>query len=108
MPNKLINLMEIESLGIWPINKQGEYYIMKLIGQGQYSKVYLSLGKDDQQYAIKIFKDSESFKNETSPLSDLIPSKHIVKLYSYGEGILERGYSIYSYKLFNVLTMKIL
>jgi serine/threonine protein kinase len=34
-------------------------------------------------------------------LKDLIPSKHIVKLYSFGEGILERGYSIYSYRLFN-------
>ena len=102
MLNKLINLMELECLGILHTNKQGEeYYIMKLIGQGQYSKVYLSLGKDNQQYAIKIFKDSESFRNETSRLSDLIPSKYIVKLYSYGEGILERGYSIYSYKLFN-------
>ena len=94
--------MELECLGILHTNKQGEeYYIMKLIGQGQYSKVYLSLGKDKQEYAIKIFKDAESFRNETSLLSDLIPSKHIVKLYSFGEGILERGYSIYSYKLFN-------
>ena len=94
--------MDLECLGILHTKKQGEeFYIMKLIGQGQYSRVYLSLGKDDQHYAIKIFKDIESFRNETSRLSDLIPSKHIVKLYSYGEGILERGYSIYSYKLFN-------
>ena len=94
--------MELECLGIMHTKKQGEeFYIMKLIGQGQYSRVYLSIGKDDQHYAIKIFKDIESFRNETSLLSELIPSKYIVKLYSYGEGILERGYSIYSYKLFN-------
>jgi len=94
--------MELECLGILHTKKQGEeFYIMKLIGQGQYSRVYLSLGKDDQQYAIKIYKDIESFRNETSRLSDLIPSKHIVKIYSFGEGILERGYSLYSYKLFN-------
>ena len=94
--------MELECLGILHTKKQGEeFYIMKLIGHGQYSRVYLSLGKDDQHYAIKIFKDIESFRNETSRLSDLIPSKHIVKLYSYGEGFLERGYSIFSYKLFN-------
>ena len=94
--------MDLECLGILHTNKQGEeFYIIKLIGQGQYSRVYLSLGKDDQHYAIKIFKDIESFRNETSRLSDLIPSKYIVKLYSFGEGILERGYSVYSYKLFN-------
>ena len=94
--------MEHECLGILHTQKQGEeFYIMKLIGQGQYSRVYLSLGKDDQHYAIKIYKDIESFRNETSRLSDLIPSKHIVKIFSSGEGILERGYSIYSYKLFN-------
>lgn len=94
--------MELECLGILHTKKQGEeFYIMKLIGQGQYSRVYLSLGKDDQHYAIKIFKDLESYRIETSILSELIPSKYIVKLYSHGEGILERGYSIYSYKLFN-------
>ena len=94
--------MELECLGILHTKNQGEeFYIMKLIGQGQYSRVYLSLGKDNQHYAIKIFKDIESFRNETSRLSEIISSKHIVKLYSYGEGILERGYSIYSYKLFN-------
>ena len=94
--------MELECLGILHTKKQGEeFYIMKLIGQGQYSRVYLSLGKDDQHYAIKIYKDIESFRNETSRLSDLIPSKHIVKIFSSGEGVLERGYSIYSYKLFN-------
>ena len=94
--------MELECLGILHTKKQGEeFYIMKLIGHGQYSRVYLSLGKDDQHYAIKIFKDIESYRNETSRLSDLVPSKHIVKLYSYGEGVLERGYSIFSYKLFN-------
>ena len=94
--------MDLECLGILHTSKQGEeFYIIKLIGEGQYSRVYLSLGKDDQHYAIKIFKDIESFRNETSLLSDLIPSKYIVKLYSFGEGILERGYSVYSYKLFN-------
>ena len=97
--------MELECLGILHTKKQGEeFYIMKLIGQGQYSRVYLSLGKDDQHYAIKLYKDTDSFRNEISRLSDIIPSKHIVKIYSYGEGILERGYSIYSYKLFNHFT----
>ena len=94
--------MELECLGILHTNKQGEeFYIIKLIGQGQYSRVYLALGKDDQHYAIKIFKDIVSYRNETSRLRDLIPSKYIVKLFSFGEGVLERGYSVYSYKLFN-------
>lgn len=94
--------MELECLGILHTKKQGEeFYIMKLIGQGQYSWVYLALGKDEQHYAIKIYTDRDSFRNETSRLNDLIPYKHIVKIYSSGEGILERGYSIFSYKLFN-------
>jgi RIO-like serine/threonine protein kinase len=74
--------MDLNYLGILHTKKQGEeFYIIKLIGEGQYSRVYLSLGKDDQHYAIKIFKDNDSYRNETSRLSELSPSKHIVKLY---------------------------
>lgn len=94
--------MELECLGLLHTkNYNEEFCLLKCIGEGQYSRVYLSLGKDNQHYAIKLFNDVESYLNETSRISELIPSKHIVKLYSFGEGILERGYSEYSYKLFN-------
>ena len=74
---------------------------MKQIGEGATSIVFLALDKDKKEYAVKLYKNSESYLNEISRLRTLIPSKYIVKLISYGQGHLERGYSYYSFKLFN-------
>ena len=88
-------------LGILLTKKGTELYIMKKIGEGATSLVFLSLDKDNKEYAVKLYKNSESYLNEISRLRTLIPSKYIVKLISYGQGHLERGYSYNSYKLFN-------
>lgn len=88
-------------LGILLTKKGTELYIMKQIGEGATSIVFLALDKDKKEYAVKLYKNSESYLNEISRLRTLIPSKYIVKLISYGQGHLERGYSYYSFKLFN-------
>ena len=88
-------------LGILLTKKGTEISIMKQIGEGATSVVYLSLDKDNKEYAVKLYKNSESYLNEISRLRSLTPSKYIVKLISYGQGHLERGYSYYTYKLFN-------
>ena len=88
-------------LGILLTKKGTELYILKLIGEGATSFVYLSLDKDHKEYAIKLYKNSQSYSNEISRFRNLAPSKYIVKLISNGQGHLERGYSYNSYKLFN-------
>ena len=88
-------------LGILLTKKGTEISIMKQIGEGATSIVYLALDKDNKEYAVKLYKNSESYLNEISRLRSLTPSKYIVKLISYGQGHLERGYSYYTYKLFN-------
>ena len=88
-------------LGILIAKKGTEFLILKRIGKGATSIVFLAIDKDGKEYAIKLYLDSESYSNEVSRLRSLNPSKYIVKLISYGQGHLERGYSYYSYKLFN-------
>ena len=88
-------------LGILLTKKGTKISIMKQIGEGATSIVYLALDKDNKEYAVKLYKNSESYLNEISRLRSLTPSKYIVKLISYGQGHLERGYSYYTYKLFN-------
>ena len=88
-------------LGILLTKKGTELYIIKPIGEGATSIVYLSLDKDKKEYAVKLYKNSESYSNEISRLRNLTQSKYIVKLISSGQGHLERGYSYNSYKLFN-------
>ena len=88
-------------LGILLTKKGNEIYIMKQIGEGATSIVYLCLDKDRKEYAVKLYKNSESYSNEVSRLRSLNPSKYIVKLIASGQGHLERGYSYFSYKLFN-------
>ena len=88
-------------LGILLTKKGNEFYIMKQIGEGATSIVYLCLDKDRKEYAIKLYKNSESYSNEVSRMRSLNPSKYIVKLIASGQGHLERGYSYFSYKLFN-------
>lgn len=88
-------------LGILLTKKGTELYIIKQIGEGATSFVYLALDKDKKEFAVKLYKNSESYVNEVSRLRSLNPSKYIVKLISCGQGHLERGYSYYNYKLFN-------
>ena len=48
--------MELECVGLLHTkNYNEEFCLLKCIGEGQYSRVYLSLGKDNQHYAIKLF-----------------------------------------------------
>ena len=94
--------MEKENyLGILLTKNNTELYIIKYIGEGATSYVYLALDKSKKEYALKLYKNSESYFNEINKLRKIFPSKFIVKLISNGQGFLERGYSFYSYKLFN-------
>jgi serine/threonine protein kinase len=88
-------------LGILLTKKGTQLYIKKPIGEGATSIVYLAVDKDGKEYAVKLYKQSESYSNEVSRLRNLTSSKYIVKVISYGQGRLERGYSYNSYKLFN-------
>lgn len=88
-------------LGILLTKKGTELYIIKPIGEGATSIVYLSVDKDKKEYAVKLYKKAESYSNEISRFRNLTQSKYIVKLISSGQGHLERGYSYNSYKLFN-------
>ena len=84
------------------MTKKGtELYIIKPIGEEATSIVYLAIDKDKKEYAVKLYKNSESYSNEVSRFRNLTQSKYIVKLISSGQGYLERGYSYNSYKLFN-------
>ena len=94
--------MEQENyLGILLTKNNTELYIIKYIGEGATSYVYLALDKSKKEYALKLYKNSESYFNEINKLKKIFPSKFIVKLISNGQGFLERGYSYFSYKLFN-------
>ena len=94
--------MEQENfLGILLTKNGIELYIIKHIGEGATSFVYLAIDKYKREYALKLYKNSESYFNEINKLRNILPSKYIVKLISSGQGHLQRGYSYYSYKLFN-------
>ena len=53
-------------LGILLTKKGTELYIIKPIGEGATSIVYLSIDKDKKEYAVKLYKNSESYSNEIS------------------------------------------
>ena len=88
-------------LGILLTKNGSKYYIIKHIGEGATSFVYLALDKYKREYALKLYTNSESYFNEINKLKNISPSEYIVKLISYGQGYIERGYSYFSYKLFN-------
>ena len=88
-------------LGILLTKNSTELYIIKYIGEGATSYVYLAIDKFKKEYALKLYKNSESYFNEINKFRKILPSKYIVKLISSGQGFLERGYSYFSYKLFN-------
>ena len=88
-------------LGILLTKNGTELYITKHIGEGATSFVYLAVDRYKKEFALKLYKSSESYSNEINKIRKILPSKYIVKLISSGQGRLERGYSYYSYKLFN-------
>ena len=88
-------------LGILLTKNNTELYIIKYIGEGATSFVYLAQDKSKKEYALKLYKNYESYFNEINKIRKIFPSKFIVKLISSGQGFLERGYSYFSYKLFN-------
>lgn len=88
-------------LGILLTKNEKEFYIIKLIGEGATSFVYLCFDKDNREYAIKLYKDCEAYSHEISRLRKIKLSKNIVKLIDNGQGYIERGCSINSYKLYN-------
>ena len=80
-------------LGILLTKKGTQLYIKKPIGEGATSIVYLAVDKDGKEYAVKLYKQSESYSNEVSRLRNLTSSKYIVKVISYGQGRLEKSRS---------------
>ena len=84
-------------------NKEEDYYIIKKIGEGATSYVYLSLNnKDNLEYAIKLYTDEQAYDTETLYLNTIIPhNKFIVKLITNGEGFLERGGSLENFEIAN-------
>ena len=88
-------------LGTLLIKNGTKLYITKHIGEGATSYVYLAVDKYNKEFALKLYKNSESYFNEINKIRKILPSKYIVKLISNGQGRLERGYSYYSFKLFN-------
>ena len=88
-------------LGILLTKSGTQLYITKHIGEGATSFVYLAKDQSKNEYALKLYKNSDSYLNEINKIRKILPSKYIVKLISNGQGRLERGYSFYSFKLFN-------
>ena len=88
-------------LGTLLIKNGTKLYITKHIGEGATSFVYLAVDNNNKEFALKLYKNSESYSNEINKIRKILPSKYIVKLILNGQGRLDRGYSYYSYKLFN-------
>ena len=83
-------------------NKDEDYYIIKKIGEGATSFVYLSLNNKDistEKYAIKLYIDEQAYQTETLLLKKIPQNKNIVKLITYGVGFLERGSSLENYEI---------
>ncbi len=93
--------MEFDEYAAILHNKKEEYYIIKQIGEGASSFVYLGLNSKslNEQYAIKLYINDSSYKIETNNLNLIKENKNIVKLINFGEGILERGGSLESYEI---------
>ncbi len=93
--------MEFDEYAAILHNKKEEYYIIKQIGEGASSFVYLALNSKslNEQYAIKLYINDNSYKIETNNLNLIKENKNIVKLINFGEGILERGGSLESYEI---------
>ena len=90
--------MEYEEYAAILHNKEEEYYLIKEIGEGASSFVYLALNikEKNTEYAIKLYLNEKSYEIETTNLKLIEQNKNIVKLINYGDGILERGGSLES------------
>ena len=93
--------MEYEEYAAILHNKEEEYYLIKEIGEGASSFVYLALNikEKNTEYAIKLYLNEKSYEIETTNLKLIEQNKNIVKLINYGNGILERGGSLESLEI---------
>ena len=66
-------------LGILLTKNGTQLYITKHIGEGATSFVYLAIDKYNKEYALKLYKNSESYFNEINKIRKILPSKYIVK-----------------------------
>ena len=80
-----------ECAGILHIKEGEDYYIIKEVGEGATSHVYLCQTIDNYQHALKLYSNGEAFQTETELLRMIQPSKNIVKLLNSGEAMLEIG-----------------
>ena len=80
-----------ECAGILHLKEGEDYYIIKEIGEGATSHVYLCQTIDNYQHALKLYSNDEAFQTETELLRLMQPSKNIVKLLKSGEAMLEIG-----------------
>ena len=92
------------------------YTIIYLIGEGAYGKVYYAKDLEGkEQYAIKmLFKEDDHFKNKIYIIKQisLVKCPYIIKLISYGKGIIKFGpmqkevkhYLVYEYGTNGTLT----
>ena len=80
--------------GILHIKEGEEYYIIKEIGEGATSHVYLCQSVDNYELALKLYRNDEAFHTETELLGMVQSSKNIVKLIKSGEAMLELGQSL--------------
>ena len=71
------------------------YTIIYLIGKGAYGKVYYAKDiEGKEQYAIKmLFEEDDHFKNKIFIIKQisLVKCPYIIKLISYGKGIIKFG-----------------
>ena len=94
--------MDFEDYAAILHNKEDDYYIIKKIGEGATSFVYLSLNNKEistERYAIKLYIDEQAYLTETLLLKKISQNKNIVKLITYGEGFLERGGSLENFEI---------
>lgn len=91
--------MELEEFAGILNEKDSVYYLMKQIGTGATSYVYLCLDKENKEFAAKLYTDNLAYHTEVDRFNQLVYSKNIVKLVKSGTGFVERGCSLDSYEI---------
>ena len=70
------------------------YYIIRIIGNGASSDVFLVYNSNNEEYALKIYTDDLAYETEILDLKLLDShSESFLKLYSYGQIEVEKGLS---------------
>ena len=64
-------------LGTLLIKNGTKLYITKHIGEGATSFVYLAVDNNNKEFALKLYKNSESYSNEINKIRKILPSKYI-------------------------------